>query len=241
MYNRQVIFVLSQLPRRQIFLLICLISSALAFVRPATVALHNQSPHLQGRDGIHDATAATSTPPRKGAPRMSAYSEPVPQATDPPFRIGHGFDIHRLEAGLPLVIGGVKIEFEKGSAAHSDGDALYHSVTDAILGAIGLPDIGQLFPDTDPKWKGADSAQFMREARRLMTLRGYRIGNVDVTLILQKPKVKDIKPQMKANLVELLGTEESRVNIKARTHEHVDSVGESRSWVVHVVILLEKV
>jgi len=162
-------------------------------------------------------------------------------ASDPPFRIGHGFDIHRLEPGLPLVIGGVKIDFEKGSAAHSDGDALYHSTTDAILGAIGMPDIGQLFPDNDPKWKGADSSAFMKEAHRLMTLRGYKIGNVDVTLILQKPKVMGIKPQMKENLVELLQTTPDRVNIKARTHENVDSVGESRSWVVHVVILLEKV
>ncbi len=175
-----------------------------AFLRPATVLPSPRS------------TAAS--------PLRMSYSAPEPLANDPPFRIGHGFDIHRLEPGLPLVIGGVKIDYEKGSAAHSDGDALYHSVTDAILGAIGMPDIGQLFPgtsgwlvdgmcsasnssthppthphsaDNDPKWKGANSAQFMKEAHRLMTLRGYKIGNVDVTLILQKPKVKDIKPQMK--------------------------------------------
>jgi 2-C-methyl-D-erythritol 2,4-cyclodiphosphate synthase len=186
-------------------------------------------------------TTAEGRSKRTTTALSSAYSEPIPLASDPPFRIGHGFDIHRLEPGLPLVIGGVKIDFEKGSAAHSDGDALYHSVTDAILGAIGMPDIGQLFPDNDPKWKGADSAAFLKEAHRLMIRRGYKIGNVDVTLILQKPKVMGIKPQMKENVVSLLQTTPDRVNIKARTHENVDSVGESRSWVVHVVVLLEKV
>ena len=163
-----------------------------------------------------------------------------PKEDDPPLRIGHGYDIHRLEPGLPLVIGGVKVEFEKGSAAHSDGDAIYHSVTDGILGAIGLPDIGQLFPDNDPQWKGADSEKFMVAAVELMKQRGYSIGNVDVTLILQKPKVKDIKPLMKANIVRILETSETRVNIKARTHENVDSVGESRAWEVHVVLTLIK-
>ena len=163
-----------------------------------------------------------------------------PKADDPPLRVGHGYDIHRLEPDLPLVIGGVKVEFEKGSAAHSDGDAIYHSVTDGILGAIGLPDIGQLFPDNDPQWKGADSEKFMVAAVELMKQRGYSIGNVDVTLILQRPKVKDIKPLMKANLVRILETSDTRVNIKARTHENVDSVGESRAWEVHVVLTLIK-
>lgn len=122
---------------------------------------------------------------------------------DLPLRIGHGFDIHRhlssspsfvdasrLVEGPPLVIGGVTIPHSKGADAHSDGDALYHSVVDAILGALTLPDIGQLFPDNDPRWKGADSSVFMEEAFRRMDERGYRIGNLDVTLILQTPKVE---------------------------------------------------
>ncbi|GAB5363964.1 hypothetical protein AAMO2058_000928600 [Amorphochlora amoebiformis] len=159
---------------------------------------------------------------------------------EPAMRIGHGWDIHRLEDGLTLTIGGVVIPFEKGTVAHSDGDVLYHSLTDAILGAIGMPDIGQLFPDNDPQWKGAASHQFMTEAYRLMKERGYQIGNVDVTLILQKPKVKDIKPEMKENIVKLLNTDASRVNIKARTHENVDSVGEVRALACHSVVLLEK-
>ncbi|GAB5035274.1 2-c-methyl-d-erythritol cyclodiphosphate synthase [Nannochloropsis oceanica] len=232
----------------------CLVSCTTAFLRPATTALSTRLLLLQGRgigskgvSGSESKMTTTTTITAVGRSKgtttalSSAYSEPTPLASDPPFRIGHGFDIHRLEPGLPLVIGGVKIDFEKGSAAHSDGDALYHSVTDAILGAIGMPDIGQLFPDNDPKWKGANSSAFLKEAHRLMTLRGYKIGNVDVTLILQKPKVMGIKPQMKENVVSLLQTTPDRVNIKARTHENVDSVGESRSWVVHVVILLEKV
>eukprot|EP00467_Chlorarachnion_reptans_P006413 CAMPEP_0114517874 /NCGR_PEP_ID=MMETSP0109-20121206/18137_1 /TAXON_ID=29199 /ORGANISM="Chlorarachnion reptans, Strain CCCM449" /LENGTH=274 /DNA_ID=CAMNT_0001698445 /DNA_START=97 /DNA_END=921 /DNA_ORIENTATION=- len=161
-------------------------------------------------------------------------------AADPPIRIG--WDIHRMEEnGLPLTIGGIEVPFEKGTVAHSDGDVLYHSLTDAILGAIGMPDIGQLFPDNDPRWKGAASHVFMSEAHRLMTERGYQIGNVDITLILQKPKVKDIKPAMAENIVKLLKTHPSRVNIKARTHENVDSVGEVRALACHAVVLLEKV
>ena len=130
--------------------------------------------------------------------------------------------------------------FHLGADAHSDGDALYHSLVDAILGALTLPDIGQLFPDNDPDWGGADSSIFMKEAYKRMTERGYRIGNVDVTLILQKPKVMDFKPAMKENIVSLLHTTPDRVNVKARTHEKVDSVGESRSYACHVVCILEK-
>uniref|UniRef100_A0A7R9U3H3 2-C-methyl-D-erythritol 2,4-cyclodiphosphate synthase n=1 Tax=Pinguiococcus pyrenoidosus TaxID=172671 RepID=A0A7R9U3H3_9STRA len=161
-------------------------------------------------------------------------------AEEPLLRIGHGFDIHRMAPGKKLVIGGVTIDFELGVEAHSDGDVIYHSVVDAILGALTLPDIGQLFPDNDPEWSGADSSIFMKEAYKRMDARGYRIGNVDVTLILQKPKVKDFKPLMKDNIVELLHTTPDRVNVKARTHEKVDSVGESRALSCHVVTILER-
>jgi len=160
---------------------------------------------------------------------------------EPSLRIGHGFDIHRLIEGTKLVVGGVTIPFHLGADAHSDGDAMYHSIVDAILGALtGEGDIGQLFPDNDPAWKGADSSIFMKEAFKRMDKRGYRIGNLDITLILQTPKVKDIKPEMKNNIVALLQTAENRVNIKARTHEKVDSIGESRSYACHVVVILEK-
>lgn len=191
------------------------------FLRPA--AIRPGRPGLAPREGV--AAPLCATP--------EAEAEPL-------LRIGHGFDIHRMAPGLKLVIGGVDIDYELGVEAHSDGDVVYHSVVDAILGALTLPDIGQLFPDNDPRWSGADSSVFMEEAYRRMDERGYRIGNVDVTLILQKPKVKDIKPLMKDNIVRLLHTTPGRVNVKARTHEKVDSVGESRALSCHVVVILER-
>ena len=164
---------------------------------------------------------------------------------EPAIRIGHGFDIHRLaprdEAGQGCVIGGVTVpDFELGTVAHSDGDVLYHSVTDAILGALTLPDIGQFFPDTDPRWKGCDSEVFLAEAWKHMDARGYKVSNLDVTLILQKPRVAPIKEQMKDNLVRVLQTSASQVNVKARTHEKVDSIGEGRALSCHAVLVMEK-
>jgi len=181
-------------------------------------------------------------------------------------RIGHGFDIHRMipleEAGQPVVIGGVTInhkdqkwldvegkyvekgeiyETQLGVAAHSDGDVIYHSVVDAIFGALTLPDIGQVFQDTDPRWRGCDSSKFMEYACEVMEGYGYRIGNIDVTLILERPKVASFKPGMKDNIIRLLHTTPGRVNIKARTHEKMDSVGELRSLSCHVVLTLERV
>ncbi|XP_020517285.1 2-C-methyl-D-erythritol 2,4-cyclodiphosphate synthase, chloroplastic isoform X2 [Amborella trichopoda] len=137
----------------------------------------------------------------------------------PPFRVGHGFDLHRLEPGLPLIIGGINIPHDRGCEAHSDGDVLLHCVVDAILGALGLPDIGQIFPDSDPKWRGAESSVFMREAR---------------------PKLSPHKESIRANLCELLGADPSVVNLKAKTHEKVDSLGENRSIAAHTVVLLIK-
>lgn len=156
------------------------------------------------------------------------------------FRIGHGFDLHRLEPGLPLVVGGVKIPHTSGCAAHSDGDVVYHSVTDAILGALALDDIGQLFPDNDAKWKNADSRIFVEAAVQKMTDLGYRVGNIDITVILQTPKLSPHKPTIKQNLAELLQCDISCVNIKGKTHERVDSIGEGRSIACHVVTLLNR-
>lgn len=131
-------------------------------------------------------------------------------------------------------------ETQLGVVAHSDGDVIYHSIVDAIFGALTLPDIGQVFQDTDPRWKGCDSSKFMEHAYEVMTDYGYEIGNIDVTLILERPKVASFKPQMKENIVSLLGTTPGKVNIKARTHERVDSVGELRSLSCHVVLTLVK-
>jgi 2-C-methyl-D-erythritol 2,4-cyclodiphosphate synthase len=135
--------------------------------------------------------------------------------------------------------GGI-FETQLGVVAHSDGDVIYHSVVDAIFGALTLPDIGQIFQDTDPRWKGCDSSKFMDHAYNVMDEYGYKVGNLDVTLILERPKVASFKPAMKENIVNLLKTTPGRVNIKARTHERLDSVGELRSLSCHVVLTLER-
>ncbi len=158
--------------------------------------------------------------------------------TTQPIRIGHGFDLHRLEAGRALVIGGVTFEHDRGAAGHSDGDVVCHAVTDAILGALAEPDIGQLFPDNDPQWAGADSRVFVAEADRLMRQAGYAIGNLDVTVICQKPKLGEHKQVIRRHLAVLLGCDESQVNIKGKTHEHVDALGENRAIACHAVVLL---
>ncbi|GAB4814081.1 hypothetical protein N2152v2_001127 [Parachlorella kessleri] len=155
-----------------------------------------------------------------------------------PFRVGHGWDLHRLEPGYPLIVGGLDIPHDRGCVAHSDGDVLLHTVVDAILGALCLPDIGQLFPDTDPKWKGARSDIFLQEAVRLMHERGYTIGNIDCTIIAQRPKMSPHKEAIRENLCRLLGAHPSVVNIKAKTHEKVDSLGENRSIACHAVVIL---
>ncbi len=161
-----------------------------------------------------------------------------------PYRVGHGFDLHRLEplapegAGKPLILGGVRIEHHLGPVGHSDGDALLHAVTDAILGALGQPDIGELFPDVSPKWAGADSAIFLAEAVNRANSGGYELGNVDATVILQKPKVAPHKDAIRRNLARLLGVDASRVNLKGKTHEELDALGAGRGVAVHAVVLL---
>ena len=154
--------------------------------------------------------------------------------------IGHGYDLHRLEPDLPLIVGGVRLEHDHGCAAHSDGDVVYHAVTDAILGALGQDDIGQLFPDNDLRWKGADSRVFVEEAVRRMQDAGYAIGNIDITVILERPKLSPHKATIKQNLANLLGCDTSQVNIKGKTHERVDAVGENRAIACHVVVLLNQ-
>ena len=161
-------------------------------------------------------------------------------------RIGHGYDLHRLEPlppngkGRPFVLAGVKLDFEKGPVGHSDGDAVYHAVTDAVLGALCEPDIGELFPDTDPKNEAADSSTFLKIAAQKMRHHGYKIGNMDITVICEQPKITPIKNQMIKNIASLLDCDPSQVNVKGKTHEKVDAVGEGRAIEVHAVLLLEK-
>ena len=155
-------------------------------------------------------------------------------------RIGHGYDVHRLVEGRDLILGGVKIEFELGLLGHSDADVLLHAVSDALLGAAGLGDIGKHFPDTDPAYKGADSRVLLRHVVKLVKENGYRISNVDVTMIAQKPKLKDHIPQMVSNIAADLEIPETRVNVKATTEEKLGFTGTMEGLRCHAVCLLEE-
>lgn len=155
-------------------------------------------------------------------------------------RIGHGFDVHKLGGEGPLVIGGVRIPFHQGLLAHSDGDVLLHAVTDALLGAAALGDIGKLFPDTDPAYKGADSRGLLREAWRRIQEKGYRLGNLDVTIIAQAPKMAPHIAQMRVNLAEDLQCHMDDVNVKATTTEQLGFTGRGEGIACEAVALLVK-
>ena len=155
-------------------------------------------------------------------------------------RIGHGYDVHKLTEGRELIIGGVKIPYEKGLLGHSDADVLLHAVTDSLLGAAGLGDIGTHFPDTDPAYKGADSLELLRVAVEKVAAAGYRISNVDVTMIAQKPKLKDYIPRMRQNIASAIGVQPDRVNVKATTEEQLGFTGSGEGMSCHAVALLEE-
>ena len=155
-------------------------------------------------------------------------------------RIGHGYDVHKLVEGRDLIIGGVKIDHHLGLLGHSDADVMLHAVSDALLGAAGLRDIGYHFPDTDPKYKGADSRVLLREVRQKVADAGYRISNVDVTMIAQKPKLKPHIEQMTANIASDLQIDISRINVKATTEEKLGFTGEELGMACHAVCLLEE-
>jgi 2-C-methyl-D-erythritol 2,4-cyclodiphosphate synthase len=155
-------------------------------------------------------------------------------------RIGHGYDVHRLKEGRDLIIGGVKIDYAQGLDGHSDADVLLHAVMDALLGAAGLRDIGYHFPDTDMRYKGADSRMLLRCVREKIAEAGYRISNVDVTMIAQQPKLKPHIPQMMANIAEDLQLDVSRVNVKATTEERLGFTGNLEGMSCHAVCLLEE-
>lgn len=155
-------------------------------------------------------------------------------------RIGHGYDVHKLVEGRDLILGGVKIDYEKGLLGHSDADVLLHAVSDALLGAAGLGDIGRHFPDTDPKYKGADSLMLLREVYRKISEKGFRVGNIDVTMIAQKPRLKDFIPQMQENIAAAVGVTPDRVNVKATTEEKLGFTGSGEGMACHAVCLLEE-
>ena len=153
-------------------------------------------------------------------------------------RIGHGYDVHRLEGGRKLILGGVHIPCEKGLSGHSDADVLVHAVMDALLGAAALGDIGQHFPDSDEKFHGADSIGLLCEVFRLITEKGYHIGNIDATIIAQEPKLSPYLPQMIQNIAAACRIEPRQVNIKATTEEHLGFTGEKLGIAAHSVCLL---
>ena len=164
----------------------------------------------------------------------------------PEFRIGHGFDLHRLEPlapegeGRPFILGGVYFDHPRGPVGHSDGDTLLHAVTDAILGALGEPDIGQLFPNDDPAHESEDSRVFLQEAIRRMQQVGYAISNLDVTVICEQPKLGSARQQIEEILAHHLACDIDMVNVKGKTHEQVDAIGQGKAVAVHAVVLLEQ-
>ncbi|MBN1943545.1 MAG: 2-C-methyl-D-erythritol 2,4-cyclodiphosphate synthase [Phycisphaerae bacterium] len=155
-------------------------------------------------------------------------------------RTGLGYDSHRFAPGRPLVLGGVRVEHDKGLAAHSDGDVVLHALTDAILGAVAAGDIGEHFPDTEAKWANADSGAFLQHARELAAGKGYRVGNCDITILAEKPKLSPYKAKMAARIAELLDVPAHRVSVKAKTNEGMGFVGRSEGIACLATVLLEK-
>lgn len=156
------------------------------------------------------------------------------------YRTGLGWDVHRLASGRPLILGGVRIASEFGCDGHSDADVLAHAVTDALLGAAALGDIGMHFPDTDPRWAGADSLQFLRHARDLAAGAGYEVVHIDTNVILERPKLKDYRLAIRESLAAALGLDLDRVSVKFRTAEKVGPVGEGRSAEAQAVVTLRR-
>ena len=157
-----------------------------------------------------------------------------------PIRVGNGYDVHQLGAGLKMWLGGVNVESDFGFVAHSDGDVAVHALCDALLGSLALGDIGRHFPDTDPKYKGADSLLLLKNVAEKVTAAGYRVSNIDVTMIAQRPKLKDFIPQMEENIALAVGIAPPRVNVKATTEEKLGFTGTGEGMACHAVCLLDE-
>jgi 2-C-methyl-D-erythritol 2,4-cyclodiphosphate synthase len=154
------------------------------------------------------------------------------------FRVGFGYDSHRFQAGRELILGGVRIEHSAGLAGHSDADAVLHAVTDAVLGALAAGDIGEMFPNTDPRWAGADSSIFLAQAVALADQRGCRVANCDVTVLAEAPKLGPYKRRMAERIAQLLGVPADAVGVKAKTNEQMDAVGRREGIVAMAAVLL---
>ena len=155
-------------------------------------------------------------------------------------RCGIGYDLHRLAEGRKLIVGGIELSFDKGPVGHSDGDVLAHAMCDALLGAAGLGDIGTHFPDTDPKWKGANSLLFLEQAKKLLEERHFVIEHVDAVVITEKPKLGSHFPKMREALARALGVTPEKIHLKAKTNEGVDAIGRGEAIAAHVVATLSQ-
>jgi 2-C-methyl-D-erythritol 4-phosphate cytidylyltransferase/2-C-methyl-D-erythritol 2,4-cyclodiphosphate synthase len=177
------------------------------------------------------------------AARESAIRNPQSTISRPARtgRAGTGYDLHRLVAGRPLMLGGVRIPSERGALGHSDADVVCHAVTDAILGAAGLGDIGRHFPDSDPRWKDADSIELLRRVAALVSAEGFVVGNIDVTVVLESPKIRDYVDAMRAALAAAIGIDPARVSVKGKTNEGVDAVGRGEAIAAHAIALIRAI
>ena len=210
---------------------------ALAIATEATdeAALAEQAGHAVRIVAGEASNIKITTPEDLAIGEMIAGRPAKPARTG---RTGLGYDLHRLVEGRPLILGGVTIPFEKGLAGHSDADAICHAITDAILGAAGAGDIGRHFPDTDPKWEGASSIELLRQAVAIVRAQGLAVGNVDATVILERPKLAPHVDAMRAKLADVLGVEIDRVSIKGKTNEGVGELGRGEAIAVHAIALV---
>ncbi|MCA9798599.1 MAG: 2-C-methyl-D-erythritol 2,4-cyclodiphosphate synthase [Cyanobacteria bacterium HKST-UBA04] len=164
-----------------------------------------------------------------------------PTPPTPSFRIGQGYDLHRLEAGRPFVLGGLVIDFDKGPVGHSDGDVLLHAATDALLGATGQGDIGQWFPPSDARYKGADSAELLGQVMAQLTQAGWQVVNLDSTVFAEAPKLSPYKTELAQRLAGLLGIDASQINVKAKTMEGLGAIGSQEAIAASVTVLMQQV
>lgn len=167
--------------------------------------------------------------------KVSEHESSLPGA---PFRVGIGYDIHRLASGRRLVLGGIEIPFDQGLLGHSDGDSLTHAITDALLGAAGLGDIGTHFSDGDPRWKDADSLGFLKAACQMLADRGWNVANIDATILAEQPKMMPHIPAMKSALSCATGLDPSQLNIKAKTNEKLDAIGRGEAIAAQAIVLI---
>ena len=220
-----------------------IVAEAIAETRTASARNTGGFRLPSGEVAAHDRTAA-GAPDSESNPESeirNPKSERPPAMDLPPFLVGQGFDAHRLVAGRPLVLGGAVVPFELGLEGHSDADAVLHALTDAILGAVGAGDIGQHFPDRDPQWKGADSTVFVESAVRIARDKGYCIGNADMTIMAQRPKLSQHFSAMRGRIAGMLGVSEERVGVKATTTERMGFTGRGEGIAASAVVLLVRV